>query len=76
LALIFQTINEDSKKYKETLHALQILEFNLEEKMDILKIIASILHLGNVKVHEHDQMSKIENISTIRIVADVIVTIF
>ncbi|KAL5243514.1 hypothetical protein ACI65C_010924 [Semiaphis heraclei] len=67
-----ETINEDSKKYKETLNALQILEFNLEEKMDILKIIASILHLGNVKVHEHDQMSKIENISAIRIVADLL----
>lgn len=40
--------------------------------MDILKIVASILHLGNVKVLERDQMSKIENISAIRIVADVI----
>lgn len=44
--------------------------------MDILKIVASILHLGNVKVHERDQMSNIESISTIRIVAEVIVTIF
>ncbi|XP_003247139.1 unconventional myosin IC [Acyrthosiphon pisum] len=67
-----ETINEDSKKYKETLHALQILEFNLEEKMDILKIVASILHLGNVKVHERDQMSNIESISTIRIVAELL----
>ncbi|XP_027849458.2 unconventional myosin IC [Aphis gossypii] len=67
-----ETINEDSNKYKETLNALQILEFNLEEKMDILKIVASILHLGNVKVLERDQMSKIENISAIRIVADLL----
>jgi len=43
--------------------------------MDILKIVASIMHLGNIKVHERDQMSNIENISTIRIVAEVIVTL-
>lgn len=64
-------MNEDSNKYRETLQALQILEFDLDKKMDILRIIASILHLGNVKVYERDGICKIENVGMIRIVADV-----
>lgn len=39
--------------------------------MDVLKIIASILHLGNIKFHKRDEICKIENIGTIRIVAEV-----
>lgn len=68
----FQTMNDDSQKYKETLQALQILGFDLEEKMNILKIIASILHLGNIKVYEHKETCKIKNMSTVHIAADVI----
>lgn len=64
-------MNEDSDKYKETLQALQVLEFDLEEKMNILKIIASILHLGNVQIYENDHVCKIENIGTVQLVADV-----
>lgn len=65
-------MNEDSQKYKQTLQALQILGFDLEEKMNILKIVASILHLGNIKVYEHDKTCKIKNMSAIHIAADVI----
>ncbi|XP_025411842.1 myosin-IB [Sipha flava] len=67
-----QTFDEDSKKYKETLQAFKTLEFDLEETMDVLKIIASILHLGNVKVRAHDEICKIENIGTVFLVADLL----
>lgn len=64
-------MNEDSNKYKDTLQALQVLEFDMEEKMNILKIIASILHLGNIKIHKSNHVCKIENIGTVQLVADV-----
>ncbi|VVC31610.1 P-loop containing nucleoside triphosphate hydrolase,Myosin head, motor domain,IQ motif, EF-hand [Cinara cedri] len=67
-----QIENEDTQKYKETLQALQVLEFDLEEKMDILKIVASVLHLGNIKVRRCGEVCKIENNSTIRIVCDLL----
>lgn len=64
-------MNEDSTKYRETLQALQVLEFDLDKKMDILRIVASILHLGNIKVYERDGICKIQNVGIIRIVAEV-----
>lgn len=44
--------------------------------MNILKIIASILHLGNVRFYESDGICKIENIGTIHVAADVIILTF
>ncbi|XP_050532975.1 unconventional myosin IC [Daktulosphaira vitifoliae] len=63
---------EDSIKYRETLEALQVLEFDLDEKMNILKIVASILHLGNIKINQCDGKCKIDNTSTMRIVTELL----
>ncbi|XP_050424752.1 unconventional myosin IC [Adelges cooleyi] len=65
-------VDDDAIKYKETLKALQVLEFDLNEKMDVLKIVASILHLGNLVVNEYEGKSKIQNDGTTRIAAELL----
>uniref|UniRef100_A0A1A9X3S5 Myosin motor domain-containing protein n=1 Tax=Glossina brevipalpis TaxID=37001 RepID=A0A1A9X3S5_9MUSC len=39
----------DRGQFKETLHAMQILGFDERQITDILKILGSVLHLGNIK---------------------------
>ncbi|XP_037956283.1 unconventional myosin-Va isoform X2 [Teleopsis dalmanni] len=39
----------DRKLFKETLHAMSVLGFSKNQITDILKILAGILHLGNIK---------------------------
>ena len=41
---------DDSKQFEETQHALGLLGFNDREQSDLFRILASILHLGNVQL--------------------------
>lgn len=42
----------DLQYFEETLNALRLLEFTEREQDDMLKILASVLHLGNITFHE------------------------
>nr|CAD7262898.1 unnamed protein product [Timema shepardi] len=42
----------DMKTFQETLEALTLLGFSAREQVDIFRIMAAILHLGNVKIVE------------------------
>lgn len=43
---------DDEEYFEETINALKLLEFTEKEQNDMLKILASILHLGNIVFHE------------------------
>lgn len=42
----------DLEYFEETMNALRLLEFTEKEQDDMLKILASVLHLGNITFHE------------------------
>ncbi|CAG9853568.1 unnamed protein product [Phyllotreta striolata] len=50
---------DDAKEFEETLSALNLLGFSDQEQDDLLKILASILHIGNIDFKEG--MIKVEN---------------
>lgn len=43
---------DDLEYFEETLNALRLLEFTENDQNDMLKILASVLHLGNITFHE------------------------
>lgn len=43
---------DDLKYFEETVNALKLLEFTEKEQNDMFKILASILHIGNIQFHE------------------------
>lgn len=45
----------DSDEFNDTLQALSTLGFQKEEIDNLIRVLASILHLGNVHITEHDQ---------------------
>jgi myosin V len=47
----------DADEFTETLKALETLGFNSDEINNIVRVIAGILHLGNVRITETDQES-------------------
>lgn len=43
---------DDLKNFDETVTALSLLGFTETEQDNMLKILASVLHIGNIKFHE------------------------
>ncbi|GJP44698.1 hypothetical protein CLOM_g4059 [Closterium sp. NIES-68] len=44
----------NAEEYRKTRHAMEVMGFTLEEQMGILRLLAAILHLGNVLFQEGD----------------------
>lgn len=55
------TCNKEKSAFEELTKALSIIEFTAEEQMDIFKIIASILHLGNIGFVEEEGIASVNN---------------
>ena len=50
----------DYNLFEETLQALNILGFNRSDQENMFKILAAILHLGNVIINKEDEGSSIK----------------
>lgn len=46
---------DDAEEYRLTRHAMDTLQFTQDEQFSILKIIAGILHLGNIEFGQDSQ---------------------
>lgn len=57
--------NADRKAFNEVKKALSIIDFADEEQKHIFKIIASILHMGNVGFVEEEGLSQINNLDPV-----------
>ncbi|XP_025836978.1 myosin-IB [Agrilus planipennis] len=57
---------DDAQSYKEVRQALTTLEFPDEEQNDMMVIIASVLHLGNVGFSEEDGKGKVTKLDAIQ----------
>lgn len=64
-----KTVNE--KQYKEFEAALNVVGISESEKTDILAIVASILHMGNISFTEVNDVSEIVDKSHIKIISQV-----
>ncbi|KAK0174069.1 hypothetical protein PV328_007186 [Microctonus aethiopoides] len=51
----------DAKDFQETLRALSVMGLNETQVSDILRLVAGILHIGNIKFEENGNYSKISN---------------
>ncbi|XP_076333523.1 LOW QUALITY PROTEIN: unconventional myosin-Ie-like [Tachypleus tridentatus] len=51
----------DSKDFQETMKAMDVMGMTEENKMNVLKVVAGILHLGNITFLEHENYAVIEN---------------
>uniref|UniRef100_F1KTI8 Myosin-Ie n=1 Tax=Ascaris suum TaxID=6253 RepID=F1KTI8_ASCSU len=46
---------DDAKDFKQTLHAMSVIGISNEKQMDILQLVAAIMHIGNITfVEEHN----------------------
>nr|XP_022903060.1 myosin-IB isoform X1 [Onthophagus taurus] len=63
---------DDKKGYDEVRKALNITEFSSEEQTSMFKIIASILHLGNVTFKEDENITKVEKMTPIENISKLI----
>lgn len=50
---------DDEKGFKDVKKALDVIEFTEKEQTDIFKIVASVLHLGNISLTQDEGKSKI-----------------
>uniref|UniRef100_A0AC34Q7U3 Myosin motor domain-containing protein n=1 Tax=Panagrolaimus sp. JU765 TaxID=591449 RepID=A0AC34Q7U3_9BILA len=48
---------DDSKEYAETLRAMQVVGINDTTKLEILKLVSAILHIGNITFVEEGKFS-------------------
>lgn len=46
---------DDTKEWNDVMHAMRTLNFTAEENWAILRIIAGILHLGNIHIGQDDR---------------------
>ncbi|KAK6638201.1 hypothetical protein RUM44_008629 [Polyplax serrata] len=65
-----KTVNE--KQYKEFEAALNVVGISESEKTDILAIVASILHMGNISFTEVNDVSEIVDKSHIKIISQIL----
>lgn len=50
----------DYTQFEETLQALNILGFGRSDQENLFKVLAAILHLGNVTINKEDEGSSIK----------------
>ncbi|KAK9736480.1 Unconventional myosin tail, actin- and lipid-binding [Popillia japonica] len=55
----------DQKGWNEVKKALDVIDFTSEEQKNIFKIIASILHMGNIGFVEEEGLSQINNLDPV-----------
>ena len=55
------THKDDIQNFEDTLNAMKISDFSQNEQDSLFKIIATILHLGNVGFEEEDSIASIKN---------------
>ncbi|TKR94098.1 hypothetical protein L596_008431 [Steinernema carpocapsae] len=52
---------DDSKEFRETLHAMSVVGIDDERQVQILQLVAAVLHLGNIGFVEHNNYAAVEN---------------
>ncbi|CAL1534478.1 unnamed protein product [Lymnaea stagnalis] len=52
---------DDNKEFQDTLQAMQVIGISSDTQMEILSIVAGILHLGNISFAEDGNYAKIAN---------------
>ncbi|KAF7992566.1 hypothetical protein HCN44_004910 [Aphidius gifuensis] len=57
----------DAKDFQETLKAMSVMGINENQVSDILKIVAGILHIGNIAFQENGNYSKISNTKSLEL---------
>eukprot|EP00127_Corallochytrium_limacisporum_P004109 Clim_evm54s157 gene=Clim_evmTU54s157 len=53
---------DDRDEFAEMLRAMQTLNFSDEEQNNILKVLAAVLHMGNIKISAKKERAKLENV--------------
>nr|AAQ11360.1 myosin 1d [Xenopus laevis] len=66
--------NNDAGDFKEVAEAMKVIEFKPEEIQTVYKILAAILHLGNLKFIVDGDTTLIENGKVVSVVADLLGT--
>ncbi|CAH2302747.1 unconventional myosin-Id [Pelobates cultripes] len=71
LAQVKSNIN-DTSEYREVAEAMKVIGFKQEEIQTVYKILAAILHLGNLKFVVDGDTTMIENGKVVSVVADLL----
>uniref|UniRef100_A0AC34EZQ8 Uncharacterized protein n=1 Tax=Panagrolaimus sp. ES5 TaxID=591445 RepID=A0AC34EZQ8_9BILA len=52
---------DDAKEYAETLQAMQVIGISDETKLEILKLVSAVLHIGNIPFVEQGNYASVED---------------
>ncbi|KAG8446971.1 hypothetical protein GDO86_014423 [Hymenochirus boettgeri] len=66
--------NNDASEFKEVSEAMKVIGFKPEEIQTVFKILAAILHLGNIKFAVDGDVPLIENVKMVSVVAEILST--
>ena len=62
---------DDSKSYKETIECFQINDFNEDEILSVLKVLAAVLLIGNIEFKKGD-VNEIQNLEIVKNICDLL----
>ncbi|VDK37822.1 unnamed protein product [Gongylonema pulchrum] len=48
---------DDAKEFKQTLHAMEVIGIDVESQMQILQLVAAIMHIGNITFTENNNFA-------------------
>ncbi|KAM0687655.1 class II myosin [Conglomerata obtusa] len=63
---------DDSKEFKNLIKSMDILEFTIEDKIGIFKILSIILHLGNLEFREVNDQAELINYDTLNVICELL----
>lgn len=63
---------DDSLEFKKTLESMKILDFSDDTIGSIFRIIAAILHLGNIEFNEKNDKTEILNVDTVEVACELL----
>uniref|UniRef100_A0A8R1YX87 Uncharacterized protein n=1 Tax=Pristionchus pacificus TaxID=54126 RepID=A0A8R1YX87_PRIPA len=52
---------DDEKEFQQTLHALKVVGVDEERQLEMLKLVAAILHVGNITFTEHNNYAAVQS---------------
>lgn len=62
---------KDAENFKGVQNAMTVIDFSTEEQREILKIIASVLHMGNIGFTEEEGKAKILKPESVQAITEV-----
>ncbi|XP_005176766.1 unconventional myosin IC isoform X1 [Musca domestica] len=68
---IVSSIN-DAENFRQVMQAMKVIDFTVAEQTQILNVIASVLHLGNVQFTEEEGKAQITNTECVQSIANLL----